>query len=249
MGYSVHSDIFNTANYGLAQTRNRIYIFATLRRLPRGFVFNEERVRMHFEGLHNTSLLNQKCTADILAEETPEKYFLSEKLKRTILANGSGGFVAKSEIDLPIARPLCATMAKMHRACQDNYFSEQFIASHGVDRYVGGVENAAAEQIRRLMPEEAFALQGFDPVFVENSRAQFGIADSNLYKQAGNAVSVNVFATALPDRFILLYFPYNSSTSFTMPLLTPSGTNFHLPTSSFLPVTSGSMLPFFRKYS
>lgn len=192
MGYSVHSDIFNTANYGLAQTRNRIYIFATLRRLPRGFVFNEERVRMHFEGLHNTSLLNQKCTADILAEETPEKYFLSEKLKRTILANGSGGFVAKSEIDLPIARPLCATMAKMHRACQDNYFSEQFIASHGVDRYVGGVENAAAEQIRRLMPEEAFALQGFDPVFVENSRAQFGIADSNLYKQAGNAVSVNV---------------------------------------------------------
>ena len=192
LGYTVQSDIFNTADYGLAQTRNRIYIFATLRRIPRGFLFTEERVRNHFNALEETSVLHQTSTVDVLTDAVPDKYYLSEKLKRTILANGSGGFIAKSEIDKPIARPLCATMAKMHRACQDNYFSDRYIQSRGNDRYMGGVENAAQEQIRRLLPEEAFALQGFSPDFVTNSRAQFRTADSSLYKQAGNAVSVNV---------------------------------------------------------
>lgn len=192
LGYHVYSDIFNTANYGLAQTRNRIYIFATTRRILRGFEFSEARIRRHFEGLENTSLLMQQSTLDVLSENVPAKYFLSDKLKRTILSNGSGGFVAKSEIDKAVARPLCATMAKMHRACQDNYFSARYIQSRGEDRYDGGVEHSADEQIRRLTPTEAFALQGFDPVFVENSRAQCRTADCSLYKQAGNAISVNV---------------------------------------------------------
>lgn len=192
MGYEVWSDIFNTSNYGLAQTRNRIYIFATNRRIPRKFQFTEMRVREHFNGLRNTSLQHQNSTTDVLRLEVPEKYYLSDRLKRTILANGSGGFVAKSEIDLVIARPLCATMAKMHRACQDNYFSSRYITSYGRRRYAGGVVGAEGVRIRRLLPEEAFALQGFDPAFVANSRAQFGTADCSLYKQAGNAVSVNV---------------------------------------------------------
>lgn len=192
LGYTVLSDIFNTANYGLAQTRNRIYIFATRRRAPRGFQFTEERVREYFNALPHPSLLDQTNTLDVLAGDVPNKYFLSTKLKRTILANGSGGFVAKSEIDKPIARPLCATMAKMHRACQDNYFSSRYINSHGTERYLGGVDQSEGEQIRRLLPEEAFALQGFDPDFVINSRNQFRTADCSLYKQAGNAVSVNV---------------------------------------------------------
>lgn len=192
MGYSVHSDIFNTAEYGLAQTRNRIYIFATRRKLPRDFAFTEENVRKHFHALRNTSLLKQKSTLDVLDDAVPAKYFLSDKLKRTILANGSGGFVAKSEIDLSIARPLCATMSKMHRACQDNYFSARYIASCGKRRYVGGVDASASERIRRLLPEEAFELQGFGREFVRKAREQFKVADCSLYKQAGNAVSVNV---------------------------------------------------------
>ena len=192
LGYTVYSDIFNTANYGLAQTRNRIYIFAAQGRCPQGFQFTEERVRGYFYNLENTSLLLQHSTLDVLMHDVPAKYYLSEKLKRTILSNGSGGYVAKSEIDMSIARPLCATMAKMHRACQDNYFSDRYICSHGNERYEGGVENSANEQIRRLLPEEAFALQGFDPIFVSNSRMQHGTSDCRLYKQAGNAVSVNV---------------------------------------------------------
>ena len=42
---------------------------------------------------------------DLLESNVNEKYFLSDKLLKTILANGSGNYRAKSEIDLKIARP------------------------------------------------------------------------------------------------------------------------------------------------
>lgn len=192
MGYSVRSDVFNTSAFGLAQTRNRIYIFATTRRLPRNFEFTAKAIQKAFVRHGGASLIRQGRSIDALYRSAPEKYWLSDKLKRTILANGSGGFVAKSEIDLEVARPLCATMSKMHRACQDNYFSEEFINTHGRKRYVGGVAECENVRIRRLMPEEAFALQGFGGEFVRNAREQFGVADCSLYKQAGNAISVNV---------------------------------------------------------
>lgn len=192
IGYSVYSDVFNTADFGLAQTRNRLYIFATTNPLPHGFTFTADAIHTSFLMRDRNSLIMQGRCADALRINAPDRYWLSNKIKRTILANGSGGFVAKSEIDLEIARPLCATMSKMHRACQDNYFSEDFINSHGEQRYDGGVENCENVRIRKLMPEEAFELQGFEHVFVQNAREQFRVADCSLYKQAGNAVSVNV---------------------------------------------------------
>ena len=44
--------------------------------------------------------------------------------------------------------------------------------------------------IRKLTPKETFRLQGFPDYLFE--RAQFVNSDSQLYKQAGNAVTVNV---------------------------------------------------------
>ena len=46
-------------------------------------------------------------------------------------------------------------------------------------------------RIRRLTPREAFRLQGFPDEHFHNARAA-GVSDSQLYKQAGNAVTVNV---------------------------------------------------------
>ena len=59
---------------------------------------------------------------------------------------------------MKIARPLTATMHKMHRACQDNYYSQDFISSYGK---VNPVETMTKEElsklpIRKLTPEEAF---------------------------------------------------------------------------------------------
>jgi DNA (cytosine-5)-methyltransferase 1 len=81
----------------------------------------------------------------------------------------------------------------MHRACQDNYYSKRFIESDGRVNDAEGLtkEELSKLPIRKLTPREAFMLQGFAPNFVYNAH-QAEVSNGALYKQAGNAVSVNV---------------------------------------------------------
>ena len=153
LGYRVYVSILNSADYGVPQTRNRTYIVC----------FDNPQIDYKFpqKTCLNTTL------QDLLEENVPEKYFLSDRIIPTILSNGTGGYQAKSEIDLAIARPLCATMGKMHRACQDNYVTQN-------------------GRIRRLTPRECARLQGFDDEFI------IPVSDAQAYKQFGNAVTVTV---------------------------------------------------------
>lgn len=203
LGYSVFSDIFNTAHFHLPQTRNRLIIFATTEPVPGNFaeIFNSKSVAGAFEQVYaGLSTYHYATVNDLLLKEVAPKYFLSERIKPTLLADGSANFKSKSDINMRIARPLTATMHKMHRACQDNYYSQDFIDSHGA---INPVETMTKEElarlpIRKLTPEEAFMLQGFPASFALNGRSA-GVADGSLYKQAGNAVSVNTV-------YAILYF-------------------------------------------
>ncbi len=204
-GYpNIYYDVFNTEDFGLAQTRNRVFIFATTRRID-GFTFNRKVVKESFESIKNrTSLLLQESTYEVLEKEVDEKYYLSDTIKPTILANGTKSYKAKSEINPLIAKPLTATMVKMHRACQDNYFSYGFINSNNPYEYVKTVfskEELCKQRIRKITPYEAFTLQGFPKSFYEAVK-NIGISNAQLYKQAGNAVSVNTVYAILHYLFI-----------------------------------------------
>lgn len=153
LGYKVFCEILNTANYGIPQIRNRTYIVC----------FSNDAADFKFPD----AVALEKTLQDLLETSVDSKYFLSDKILPTILSNGTGGYKAKSEIDLKIARPLCATMAKMHRACQDNYVTQN-------------------DRVRRLTPRECARLQGFADDFV------IPVSDAQAYKQFGNAVTVNV---------------------------------------------------------
>ena len=205
VGYkNVFYNIFNTQNFGLAQKRNRVFIFATTEDLPKDFIFNEKVVIENFKSIKKSSLLKQKTTLDVLEKEVEEKYYLSETLKPTILSNGSKNFKSKSEINQLVARPLTATMVKMHRACQDNYFSYEFLNSEKPLEYLKteySKEEQAKHRIRKLTPHEAFLLQGFNGSFVSNAM-NVRVSNHQLYKQAGNAVSVNTVYAVLHYLFI-----------------------------------------------
>ena len=76
-GYNVVYDIFNTQDFCLPQTRNRVLIFATLEPLPNNFIFSSKAVKECFE--FNKSrmsvrqsdtvigILEKKCTRQIHA--------------------------------------------------------------------------------------------------------------------------------------------------------------------------------------
>lgn len=198
-GYIVKMDIFNSNDFGLPQKRNRAIIFARRKYLG-NFEFSSDRVREAFTSIDRDrcSLNFYESTLDILDRQVDAKYYLSEKIKPTILSNGSSGFKSKSEIDQIVARPLTATMHKMHRACQDNYFSDIYILSNGTDKPSERMtkEELARIPIRKLTPKEAFLLQGFPNDFADRAGSAT-VADGAMYKQAGNAVSVNTIYAVL----------------------------------------------------
>jgi DNA (cytosine-5)-methyltransferase 1 len=106
-----------------------------------------------------------------------EKYFLSEKVAKYVLASGTKGFYSKPEIDLKIARPLLTTMHKMHRA--------------GVDNYV-----TTLGRLRKLTPRECLRLMGFCDSF------KIVVSDTAMYQQAGNSIVVDVLVAILKTVFL-----------------------------------------------
>lgn len=206
-GYKVFYDVFNTNDFGLAQKRNRVYIFAT-REDVKNFVFSAKEVKSVYEQYlkNKCSLLYQENTHQVLEKSVDKKYYLSERIKPTILSNGTKTYRANSSINPLVARPLTATMVKMHRACQDNYFSDGYIESNDPLEYVKisfTKEELAKQKIRKLTPKEAFLLQGFNEDYFGRI-SKSGNSDGQLYKQAGNAVSVNTVYSILYYIFIYL---------------------------------------------
>lgn len=99
--------------------------------------------------------------------EELEKYFLSEKVEKYVLATGTKNFYSKPKTDLDIARPLLTTMHKMHRAGVDNY-----VHTEG--------------RLRKLTPRECLRLMGFCDSF------KIVVSDTAAYQQAGNSIVVDV---------------------------------------------------------
>ena len=106
---------------------------------------------------------------DAQANDIPdlEKYFLSEKVRKYVLASGTKNFYTKPKTDLDIARPLLTTMHKMHRAGVDNY-----VTTDG--------------RLRKLTPRECLRLMGFSDNF------KIEVSDTSMYQQAGNSIVVDV---------------------------------------------------------
>ena len=175
-GYYQQTLLLNTADYGLPQKRYRVLIFARRKHFGK-FSFFEEDIKRHFECIDksNCNLSIYNNVLDILNKTVESKYYLSERVKPTILSDGTGGYKSHSEIDQIIARTLTATMNKMHRACQDNYYSDDYILGNG-----------DTEHIRKLTPRECARLQGFSDEFI------IDVSNTQAYKQFGNAVTVNV---------------------------------------------------------
>lgn len=167
LGYVCYYKIFNSADYGVPQRRNRCYIIAF-----RGEFFNIK----DFE--FPTPVKLSVTTQDLLDEDVPAKYFLSKRIAKTIMGSGTKNYIVKPTIDLPISKTLTATMHKMHRASQDNYVTD----NKNYLKYC----NDDKINIRKLTPNECRKLQGFPSDWVQV------VSDCQAYKQFGNAVTVNV---------------------------------------------------------
>lgn len=179
--------VLNALNYGVPQSRNRIFIvgFRSDLNLVRPFEFPEPIPLKHelkdflIDNAPYGSFLPEKTLKFVDSdkkEEIDEKYFLSERIKKTILSSGPNGMYGEPEIDRKIALPLLSSMHKMHRAGTDNY-----VTTKG--------------RIRRLTPRECLRLMGF------SDNWKIVVSDTPMYQQAGNSIVVDVLINILSQIF------------------------------------------------
>lgn len=175
LGYSVFFRVLNSKDFGVPQHRERIYIVAFRRDIaPDAFEFPAEAGKM-------------KCIADIVEEkEVSPKYYLStqylnalrqHKMRHSSRGNGFGYEIR--ELNSVAGAIVCGGMGRERNLIVDTRLSN----FTPVTRIAGEINR---EFIRKMTPREWARLQGFPDSF------KLVVADTHLYKQFGNSVTVPV---------------------------------------------------------
>lgn len=144
-------------------------------------------------------LANTLLTSDencvVTTGPVPDKYYLSDKMVDYISSRGTNGYSNKdAKINLDVARPL--TECPNKRAGTTNYISKEL--PEGYDLSQMSV-NKGRLRIRKLTPKECWRLMGFDDEDFEKARQVN--SDTQLYKQAGNSIVVNVLEAIFRNLF------------------------------------------------
>ena len=175
IGYKVFHAVLNSRDFGLAQNRERIYLVCFRQDIaPESFDFP-------------APCDESFSIRDVLDyAPVPAKYYLSDVYLETLRkhrqrheAAGHGfGYEVKNLNGVSNAL-VCGGMGRERNLIVDN-------RPHSLTPTTKIKGNINAEDIRKLTPREWARLQGFDEDF------RLILPDTQLYKQFGNAVSVNV---------------------------------------------------------
>lgn len=211
--YDVHFQLLNARDYGIPQTRERLYCVGFRRKTSfkypapialeyKMYDFLEDYVASPFydEKYGKKVITPDKSRIRRLASgqwkprfdelvfdinTIEDKYYLSESVAKYVLAGGTKNFKTSTKTDLAVARPLLQSMHKMHRA--------------GVDNYVTYNKEKGVNGIRKLTPRECMRLMGFRDdycIVVPNTPA---------YMEAGNSIVVDVLIALLKQMDITKY--------------------------------------------
>jgi len=145
----------------------------------------------------------RRILSDVLEKIVPEKYFLSsdkvEKLTKSNQLNSTmQGGGQEPKVAVREATKIGYDVAQLGDSinfAQPNSKTRRGRVGHGVaNTLTTGIEQATLTgnlRIRKLTPLETWRLQGF-PDWAFDRAKQAGLSDSQLYKQAGNSVTVPV---------------------------------------------------------
>lgn len=164
LGYHVKAKVLNSMEYGnIPQNRERIYIL--------GF---RDKSKADAFSFPDRIPLKVKVT-DLLDKDVDPKYYydgkpLFERLKDDVTEKGQV-YQWRRKYVRQNKKGVCPTLT-----------ANMGMGGHNVPIIFDG------KGIRKLTPRECFRLQGFP----DNYKLPGGVADSTLYKQAGNSVTVPV---------------------------------------------------------
>lgn len=175
IGYTLWYKILNSKDFGVPQNRERIYIVAFRNDIaPESFTFP-------------TKTDDSKKISDILQDAPiPTKYYLSDVYVQTLrnhkdrhAAKGNGFGYEIRDMDGIAGAIVCGGMGRERNLLIDHREHSMVPTTH-----IKGSVNT--EDIRKMTPREWARLQGFPDSF------KLPLADTHLYKQFGNSVTVPV---------------------------------------------------------
>lgn len=174
-GYSVEWKVYNSKDYGVPQNRERVYIVGH-------YGDSSERPLLPIRRANTAAL------REIIGGRQGERVYDGNQISRTLIGQG-GGLGAKTGLYtfVDINKKGSVRTTDTARALLARYNKGQ---PNRPAECSGVLEADEPIHIRRLTPRECFRLQGFtDKQF---DRAAAVNSETQLYKQAGNAVTVNV---------------------------------------------------------
>ena len=183
IGYSVSVWDLRASHYGLPQNRRRVFIAGVYGKSPT--MAAPPQIDL------NTSYYPDVYS--LLERSMPDRHIVPSGTRKTVFVKNKN-WMGNLAINNSIARPLCASMGKWHRANQDNYFTEDYVLE-------GSRPNLQSydwkhENLRRITPLEGMRIQGFGEQSTDtliNSK----ISVTTLFKMIGNAVPVNLAESSL----------------------------------------------------
>lgn len=205
LGYHVYYQVLNTKEHGIPQNRERIFIVGFKKERDYRFPLPEK--------------LNIKLK-DVLEKDVDEKYYLSDKMIKGFVSGKSKfkeGFINQDTQASKVfsEEGTSPTLSSGTHGYANGYVVHNLQPRSG-DPKKGGTGHLSKDdgtaycidtscsqgveitnRIRRLTPLECWRLQGFpDEQFY---KAQKVNSDTQLYKQAGNSITVNVIKKVIKN--------------------------------------------------
>lgn len=215
-GYQVYYQVLNSKDYGIPQSRDRLYCIG----------FKKER-----DFKYPAPISLERTVFDFLEKEIDSKYLLKNKgvnfvtrtinhtksytqingdisicQKRNQQFNWHGDFVYHP---LAIDEPYDSNDLTQHRLSdfEESYFNKENIGKYVINRISENIYSMTGSNVfskeygrfRKLSPRECLNLMGFDKSF------EIVVPDTACYKQSGNSIVVDVLLALLKQLDISQY--------------------------------------------
>ena len=206
LGYYSNWEVLNAKDYGIPQNRERVFVVSSLENIHYVFPRKQDlKIKMK----------------DLLEENVPAKYYLSEKLQKCFSnMTNRNGFVRGERFDP--RKPEDCNTAFTITTLAGNRVTDNFIininpSGRGMNGNVYGTNLSPTlttnkgegikifhnedYRIRKLTPLECWRLMGFSDNDYYAAKS-VGISDAQLYKQAGNSIVVTVLEAIFRQLFL-----------------------------------------------
>jgi len=227
LGYNSYYQVLNAKDYGIPQNRERVFTISIRQDVDMGYTFpKKQELKLKLK--------------DILENNVDDKYYISDKMKKTLLADSGNWKISekKYEINREITRTIntregCYRPDMSEYICNElpNNYNLLLIKNNTKKGYLEAKEGYGIDlghinsnthrgrvqkdmiqtlsaqndkgtvlsdlRIRKLTPKECWRLMGFND---EDFEKASGVnSNTQLYKQAGNSIVVNVLEGILKN--------------------------------------------------